>query len=267
MPRMMTHRRASAGFSLVELMVGIAVGLVVLVGLSSVYINTVIGGRTTTASNQLSQELRALMDIMVNDLRRAGHSSAGVAGATNPFLVPTTVPVISNPAAKRDCILYSYDATFLGVTPGVPGLEDRFGFRLDDKGVVQAVQPGTLAGTDTPCANAAWEPLTDEVSTEVMEMEFDTVGSECIAFVANSYVATNPATFVHWKTEAGTGPACDKDADNAPDPYPDATHHFVETQQINIRLLGRSRTDPTLPTLELRETVLVRANRVIAPGP
>ena len=262
MPRLTRHR-PSAGFSLVELMVGIAIGLVVLVGLSSVYINTVVGGRTTTASNQLSQELRALMDIMVNDLRRAGYSSGGVAGAANPFLAATTAPRL-----EAGCVLYSYDATFLGVTPGVPGDEDRFGFRLNADGVVQAVRPGTLASTATPCADAKWEPLTDEISTEVTTLEFDTVGSECIAFVADSYIAANPATFEHWKTAKGTGPACDPAADNAPAPYPNvATNHFVETQQINIRLVGRSRSDPTLPELELRETVLVRANRVIAPGP
>ncbi len=109
-------RRGSAGFSLVELMVGIAVGLVVLVGLSSVYVNSVRGGRTTTAANQLNQEMRALMDIMVNDLRRAGYWARRPRAWQTPSWRLTTQPAING----GNCILYSYDATFAGITPGVP---------------------------------------------------------------------------------------------------------------------------------------------------
>jgi type II secretory pathway component PulJ len=255
-------RRGSAGISLVELMVGIAVGLVVLVGLSSVYVNSVRGGRTTTASNQLNQELRALMDIMVNDLRRTGHWSTAAAGVANPFMALTTQPAING----GNCILYSYDATFAGITPGVPGPEDRFGFRLNTGGVVQAVQPGTLASTATPCANANWEPLTDELSTQVTQLTFDTAGSKCIAFIPGNYVPTDSTTYTQWTTASGNGPACDPGASNAPSPYPDTTtHHFVETRQVNITLAGQSRTDPTLPAVTLNEAVLIRANRVITP--
>ncbi|MDP1650284.1 MAG: hypothetical protein Q8M01_19065 [Rubrivivax sp.] len=257
------HRRASAGISLVELMIGIAVGLVVLVGLSSVYVNSVRGGRAATASNQLNQELRALMDIMVNDIRRTGHWSTPALGVENAFMAATTQPVIGGGGS---CILYSYDATFAGITPGVPGPEDRFGFRLNNAGVVQAVEPGTLGSTATACANASWEPVTDEISTQVTQLSFDTIGSKCIAFILGIYVPTDPTTYTQWTTAAGNGPACTSTASNAPSPYPDtSTHHFVETRQINVTLAGRSRTDATLPAVTLNEAVLIRANRVITP--
>jgi len=262
MPRMM-RRHSSAGFSLVELMVGIAVGLVLIAGLSSVYVNSVRGGRMTTSANQLNQEMRALMDIMVNDIRRAGYWSGSSAGVDNAFMAATTAPRL-----EAGCVLYSYDADFLGTTPGEPGPEDRFGYRLSAGGVVQAVEPGTLASTATPCADAKWEPLTDDISTEVTTLTFDTVGSKCIAFEPDKYVADDAGTYEQWETAPGDGAACDPGASKSPSPYPDVkTHQFVETTQVRITLIGKSRSDPTLPELALNETVLIRANRVIPPTP
>lgn len=241
-------RSRSRGVSLVEIMVGIVVGLFVLVGLSSVYVNSVRGGRTTTAVNQLSQEMRALMDIMVNDIRRAGY------GPPEVFTDSTHIPVVS-----AGCILYSYDAP-AAIVPG--GDPDFTGFRRTNAGVVQVIRPGTLGSTLTPCDSAAWDNLTDEVSTNVQALTFNTGGSKCVAIEI-----ANPATIVHWVTAAGTsGPACDPLASNAPSSYPNpATHHFVETRQINITLTARSRTDASLPPLTLQESVLVRANRVSKP--
>ncbi len=127
---------------------------------------------------------------------------------------------------------------------------------------MQAVQPGTLASTATPCANANWEPLTDELSTQVTQLTFDTAGSKCIAFIPANYVPTDSTTYTQWTTASGSGAACDPGASNAPSPYPDtATHHFVETRQVNITLAGqqpdrpdaargdaqRSRADPRQP--------------------
>jgi len=259
MSMMKTGRRAIRGVSLVEIMVGITIGLFVLVGLSSVYINSVRGGRTTTATNQLSQELRALMDIMVNDIRRAGYRGPVVNGAPNPFTTPTTQPVISTLGTNRDCILYSYDAP-AAILPG--GDPDFTGFQLSAGGVVQMIRPGTLASTATGCNAATWDNVTDEVSTEVTRLAFNTGGSKCIAIA----IATG-ATIASWTTAGGTnGPACAATASNAPSPYPvAAAHHFVETRRVNIELIGRSRTDATLPPLRLQETVLIRANRVIKP--
>ena len=245
--------RSSAGFSLVELMIGIVVGLFLLIGLSSVYISSVRGGRTTTSANQLNQDMRALMDIMVNDLRRAGHWEAAVAGSPNPFVAPEARPKITALDANRSCILYSYDA------PAAIGA-DHFGFQLNADGVVQATNPGSFNDTTTGCANAGWVDLTDEVTTQVTRLTFDTVGSKCLAINV-----ANPATRVDWTTTSGNGMACVAGAPGAPSTFPDpATHRFVETRRVNIALEAASRIDPSLSVV-LQESVVVRANRVIAP--
>jgi len=264
-----SRRQRMAGISLVELMIGIVVGLVVLWGISSVYVNTARGSRTTTTANQLNQDMRAVMDIMVNDIRRAGFSGTSANSAANPFAAATTNPVLANLGTNRDCILYSYDATHAGSTPGaVDAGVDFFGFQLTAGGVVQTLNSTTLANTGTDCTTVGWENLTDERAITVTQLTFDTVGSRCIAFVPAVYKPSDTATFTTWTTAAGRGPACATTASNAPAgvAYPDATTHaFVETRQVNITLRARSVTDATLPEQTLTATALVRNNRVTLP--
>ncbi len=264
-----TPRRRMAGISLVELMVGITVGLVVLWGLSTVYLNSARGSKTTTSANQLNQDMRAVMDIMVNDIRRAGHWGAAAKSAVNPFTQGATRLRISNLGTNRDCIVYSYDATYAVATTGVTPGDDFFGFRLTDAGVLQSLDQAnsaTLATTDTACANIAWDNVTDPRAVNVTALTFTSVGSQCIAFLPASYKADDATTYTAWTTGAGTGQACVAGASNAPATYPDTTtHSFVETTQVNITLTATSRTDTTLPAQTLTETVLVRNNRVMIP--
>jgi len=279
------NSRFQAGFTLVEMMVGIVVGLVVLWGMSTVYVNSARSSRTTTTADQLNQDLRAVMDIMVSDIRRAGYWDVAPTGV-NPFTVrapaPTTDIQISNTGtADADCILYSYDATYKpGNTVGVvDGGLDFFGFQLAN-GVVQTLDPAAnLANTSTACASTQWQNLTDERAINVTRLTFvtgdaadATTGSKCIAFAPATYIAASAATFTSWTsrpTAAGAiyqGPACDPSAPNAPagGAYPAAANTFVETRQIRITLTAHSVADPSL-SRSLTETVLVRANRVIAP--
>lgn len=265
----MLKPRLQSGVTLVELMVGVAIGLVVLLGMSSVYVNTTLGSRTTTSANQMNQDLRAMMDIMVNDLRRAGYWGASTFGSVNPFLLATTMPQISTLGTDRDCIVYSYDATYATATPGVTPGVDFFGFLLNATGAIQALDQNgasTLADTRTSCANLPWQDVTDARAINVTRLSFDTIGSQCIAFIAANYQPNNSATYTAWTTTSGNGAACSASASNAPSPYPNtSTHSFVETRQINITLVASSRTDTGLPTQTLSETVLVRNNRVVVP--
>lgn len=268
----MLNRKLSSqtGLSLVELMVGMAVALIVLSGLSAVYLNTSRSSRITTTATQLNQDVRAVMDIIVNDMRRAGFWATATSGA-NPFSDTATVIQI---ATGGSCVLYSYDATFAGGTAGVADSADFFGFRLSAGGVVQTLLPnGTLVSTDTTTTCSTdnlWENLTDPRAVTVTALTFNTVGSKCIAYSPSNYVSTNTATFDAWTTD-GTTPTCSQAAwtVSVPPPlsgatYPAATKTFVETRQVNITLTAQSKTDTTL-TRTLSETVLVRNNRVMAP--
>jgi len=117
-----SRRLRQLGISLIELMVGMVISLVVLWGISVVYLNTSAASRTGNAATQVNQDLRAMMDIMVADIRRAGSWGTASSGS-NPFTAAATNLAISS---DGQCILYSYDATYAGGTAGVVDAVDGF---------------------------------------------------------------------------------------------------------------------------------------------
>jgi prepilin-type N-terminal cleavage/methylation domain-containing protein len=60
------------GLSLVELMVGVVIGLIVVAAASMVMANNTVDSRRLVLEAQLQQDLRATADIITRELRRAG---------------------------------------------------------------------------------------------------------------------------------------------------------------------------------------------------
>ncbi|MDZ7589495.1 MAG: prepilin-type N-terminal cleavage/methylation domain-containing protein [Rubrivivax sp.] len=83
MPMMMRPRSGARGFgpqrgmSLVELMVGITVGLFVVAAASTLAVNQLSDNRKLLVETQIQQDLRATMDIITRQLRRAGAVDIG----------------------------------------------------------------------------------------------------------------------------------------------------------------------------------------------
>ena len=69
----MLKYRHSRGISLVELMVGIAVGMIVVAGASVMLVNQVNEHRRLMLETQVQQDLRASADLILRELRRAGY--------------------------------------------------------------------------------------------------------------------------------------------------------------------------------------------------
>lgn len=61
------------GLSLLELMIALALGLVVLTGVTSVFVSTMVGNFDNLKMTRLNQELRTVMLMVTRDLRRAGY--------------------------------------------------------------------------------------------------------------------------------------------------------------------------------------------------
>ena len=68
-------RRAQRGMSIVELMVGIAVGLMVTAAASLLMSGQLVENRRLVIETQMQQDLRAALDIMSRELRRSGSNS------------------------------------------------------------------------------------------------------------------------------------------------------------------------------------------------
>jgi type IV pilus assembly protein PilW len=142
--RMASPRGRQHGVSLVEMMVGLAVGLLVVAGATMVVTTQLGDNRRLMLETQLQQDLRASADIITRDLRRAGAWtdtarislwSAGVAPTANPYTA--TTPASGVTASQ---VNYGYFRT-----AGAPTV---YGFRLNN-GVLQSLLGGT------------WQDLTD----------------------------------------------------------------------------------------------------------
>lgn len=73
---MTSVRNLQKGVSLIEFMVGITLGLIVAAGITALAANSLATNTSTTKAIRLNQQLRAAMDMVVQELRRAGHVCA-----------------------------------------------------------------------------------------------------------------------------------------------------------------------------------------------
>lgn len=94
-------RAAQRGLSLVELMVGITVGLIVSAGAAMVATKQINEHRRLMLEVQLQQDLRIAADLLQQDLRRAGYRGLPASGVWAPAHVTTAGLVVpATPAAS-----------------------------------------------------------------------------------------------------------------------------------------------------------------------
>lgn len=69
---MMHHHSPHRGFSLIELMIGMTVGLFILVGASSLMVSQIGDHRRLALETRTEQDVRALAEVMTREVRSAG---------------------------------------------------------------------------------------------------------------------------------------------------------------------------------------------------
>ncbi len=150
-------RRCARGLSIVELLVGIAVGLFVLAGATLLVSSQLSDNRQLMLETQVQQDLRATADLIARDLRRGGYwGNAGTAvwpatGAAAP-INPYNSSWVEVGAGGRSEWKYSYSNVGGGVFENdfEDGVE-KFGFALDSGSGTIEMQVG----------GAGWQALTD----------------------------------------------------------------------------------------------------------
>ncbi len=149
--------RLVRGLSIVELMVGIAVGMFVLAGATLVVSSQLSDNRQLMLETQVQQDLRATADLIARDLRRGGYWAnagstvwppAGAAAPVNPYRGGWTDVGVGG----RSEWGYSYTGDVDGTTENdiEDGIE-RFGFALRPADGVIEMRLG----------GAGWQALTD----------------------------------------------------------------------------------------------------------
>jgi Tfp pilus assembly protein PilW len=233
------------GVTLVELMVGSAVGLIVLAAVLASYISVARSASEVLASAKLNAELRAAMDMMVRDIRRAGSWTATALERENGT-IHTDITIHDSGKA----VLFAYNGSFLGSTAGTV-----FGYRLDDKAIktlqcnIDPAQPGQCQALNLP--TTGWERLTDENTIVIEALTFSTAGSRCINLTQGGQT---------WEVAAAaTLPACH----SATTGYAATTDdRLLERRQIQVRLIGRLKARPEFRML-LEQAVLLPNDRLV----
>lgn len=233
----MTYRRRQTGLSIVELLVGSAVALIVVIGSFAFYMSTMRSGLSSQRQLRLTQETRAVLDILLQEVRRAGYWANAANGGTNPFTVRTAGSG-TDLFVQNNCLLYTYDATFLASnTSGSVDSRDYFGFRLN--GTTMQMLPDNPGYTDTSrasCDNLAWQNLTDGTDVSITEMT-SSVKYKCLHQTSPLTATNNEAT-------------------------PCSTSGDVETRTVNIFLKVTSIADSTT-TISVTDAVLLPNNRIV----
>lgn len=142
------------GLSLVELLVGSAVGLLIAAAASAVVTGSFRGNHSLQIESRLMQDLRATTDLMARDLRRAGYWGAAASGvwarvasatSANPYAAIATTGATSAAAPNAITFSFSRDAAENGLLDSA----EQFGYRLHNGNIELQLGAGN------------WQALTD----------------------------------------------------------------------------------------------------------
>jgi type IV pilus assembly protein PilW len=149
-------RRGSRGASLVELMIGLALGLFIVAAASMAITTQLDDQRRLMMAAQVEQDLRAAVDLIARDLRRTGYwqDSARELPATGSAANAYGSVNAGSTERPGTSVTYTYSHDDPGEENGAVDLNDQTGAKLDG-GVIKLLSGGT------------WQALTDADTVKV----------------------------------------------------------------------------------------------------
>ncbi|MDE2158696.1 MAG: prepilin-type N-terminal cleavage/methylation domain-containing protein, partial [Burkholderiales bacterium] len=215
--------RSQAGLSLVELMVGVAIGLFIVAGAATVVSTQLADTRRLTLESQIQQDLRATMDIMTRNFRTSG----AWALASNGVWSPQNSTVAFNPNTGLTIAPDGTTKLSSALASGGAAVGTAVGFRLH----TDAAGHGVL---QQQYSAAGWQDLTDvsTVSITGFSVNFDPV-------------AGTPTTI-----QLSCPNLCPVTNDRSCWPT-------VQLRQVTIQIIGTSITDPSVQR-QMQSTVRLR---------
>ncbi len=164
------------GFSLIELMISMAVGLILTSGVISMFTGSLKNTNEFVSLTKLDQDLQGVMDLIASEIRRTGYDGDSTVGGDTDFGVDSN--------STSSCYLYSYDDDNSG-NVGQLDSNEKYGIRLTSK----VVYFGTSV---TNCSAGSWNAINDVNSIEISDLTF-TYSDLCLNLVDNSdCTATTP---------------------------------------------------------------------------
>jgi type IV pilus assembly protein PilW len=235
--------KKQTGFTLIELMVSMVLGLIVLGATIKIYVATVGGSSSLMKSARLNHDLESVMTLMLNDIKRAGYWGLATPAADsrdNPFTTATTNLSIS----ASTCVLYSYDADGDGIVDS----DEYYGFKLD--GIT--IKMRKTGATTANCNDGTWEDFIDSNQLKITALQFSFVPIDIASTTLSPDLpATSRCLNVTTNTVTDAAACAGAVADD----------NLVEKRVVNIQLTGQVSSDTTV-TKTLNSTVEVRNSRL-----
>ncbi|NOR70088.1 MAG: hypothetical protein GQ532_10420 [Methylomarinum sp.] len=248
------------GFTLIEIMIAMLLGIIVVSSVFSIYISSIRSSTDITNSARLNYDLDSVAQLMLNDIRRAGSWGGAIAGSDandNPFSDTATNSNVQIPVST--CILYTYDGDGDGSMvndPADPNDDDDeyYGFKLDG-GAIKISSADTVDDTgDCTKTDNRWETITDSNKVNVSSLSFSMANSQC-SNVTTSEVYVDVTAPIDTSCAAAIAAAAGVTGKVS------SGDKAVETQQIDIVLQGNVVGD-TPVTKSLTTIVKIRNDRV-----
>lgn len=240
-------RALQQGLSVIELLIGVAVGLFILSGALMLFGDYINNNRRLVLETQVNQDMRAAADFVARDLRRAGYwgdATAAVMSSNSPTGAASSPYAAVYPAASAasSTATYSYSsAKPASAENNALDSAENYGFRLNS-GELQFQQ-----------GSSNWQAITDIKSLTVSNFTVTPV-HKCVPL--QQYCTGGSSS---------TCAACTVDASGCPTAAC-ATCPFIKVRSYNIALQGTSTTDPTV-TRSIQETVRVRNEELLGSCP
>lgn len=251
--------KKQTGYTLIEIMIALLLGLIVVTATVSIYIATVSSSSSTISSARLNHDLEAVMTMMINDIKRAGYWGGAVVDAdsrNNPFTSETVnetniqirdLAAPTTTVTTGNCILYTYDAD----GDGIIDANEYYGFRLNGNTINMRLSGAAADPAD--CTDPNWQEFIDGSQLTITALQF--------SFSPLSAVSPFPALpatsrCLNVTTDISTdtvSTACTGAASG---------NNLAEKRVVNIQLSGRLTSDDKV-TKTFSGTVEVRNNRLL----
>jgi prepilin peptidase dependent protein B len=221
-------RRSQRGLSVIELMIGVTLGLFIIGGALAMMLSNINGSRTMLLEARINQDMRATADIIARDLKRSGYWGSSINGVTitfgataasiNPYSSITCTSCINGTSSQIE-YGYTKDVTENNALDNT----EKFCFRVLNNGVQMQT------------SNGSWQPITDTSILKITQLGI-----------------VETSTSVDISTACATAPSS-----NFPTLY---------VRQYDIVLTGQSTTDARI-VRTLNNRVRVRNDRLTGACP
>jgi type II secretory pathway component PulJ len=275
------------GVTLIELLIGLAVGLFIILAATSVFTGTLRSSKQNLKMTHLDQQLRAAMDVMTRHIRRAGYTGRPPATTTgevdllyygpyNPFQTGngrmTLGGTCDGTTGECTCITFTYDGDADGVLDISSGSTDLYGFQYNSGAIEMWKGTSTLPSCGTDASYVSyWEDITDPtVVVDKLRFQYQSrdASDPTKPLALNLTVPSNNSD-----TACNTSSTCACTSDDPPcDPVscpcgcPLATgEECLQLRTLLITVDGHLTSDDNT-TMSIRERVKVRNDRYCIEG-